>query len=67
VNTQYSPWSLLALLPIFVWELSLGLWLTFKGFRSGSPVLARTVGAEASAPAPRPAVANPAAVEAGAS
>ena len=24
---------LIALIPIFFWELSLGLWLTFKGFR----------------------------------
>ena len=40
VNTQYSAWSLIALLPIFAWELSLGLWLTFKGFRSRSPSLA---------------------------
>lgn len=39
VNTQYSPWSLIALVPIFAWELSLGLWLTFKGFRSTSPLI----------------------------
>lgn len=67
VNTQYSAWSLIALLPIFVWELSLGLWLTFKGFRAGSPVLdtARSAGARG-ASATVPASAS-AAVEAGAS
>ena len=27
-----SPYSALATLPIFVWELSVGLWMTFKGF-----------------------------------
>jgi hypothetical protein len=38
VNEQYSAWSAIAVLPIFVWELFLGLWLTFKGFKE-SPVL----------------------------
>ncbi len=33
VNDQYSAWSLIALLPIFIWEFSLGLWLVIKGFR----------------------------------
>jgi hypothetical protein len=33
INEQISVWSLIALLPIFVWELSLGLWLVFKGFK----------------------------------
>jgi hypothetical protein len=39
INEQVSVWSAIALLPIFVWELSLGLWLVFKGFRP-SAVLA---------------------------
>lgn len=30
---QVSAWSAIATLPIFLWELSLGLWLTFKGFK----------------------------------
>ena len=38
INEQVSVWSAIALLPIFVWELSLGIWLVFKGFRP-SPVL----------------------------
>jgi Domain of unknown function (DUF4386) len=38
VNDDTTVWSLAALAPIFVWELSLGLWLTFKGFRP-SPIL----------------------------
>ena len=33
LNEQVSSLSLVALPLIFVWELSLGLWLTFKGFR----------------------------------
>jgi hypothetical protein len=40
VNTQYSAWSAIALLPIFAWELSLALYLTFKGFKHTSPVIA---------------------------
>jgi hypothetical protein len=32
-------WSLIALLPIFVWELSLGLWLVLKGFRPSAPIM----------------------------
>ena len=35
INEKISVWSLIALLPIFVWELSLGLWLVFKGFNRG--------------------------------
>jgi Domain of unknown function (DUF4386) len=31
INTQVSLWTALVTAPIFVWELSLGLWLTFKG------------------------------------
>ena len=34
-----SPWTAIATLPIALWEFSLGLWLTFKGFRP-SPITA---------------------------
>jgi hypothetical protein len=27
-----------AVLPFFIWELVLGLWLTFKGFNENSPI-----------------------------
>ena len=33
VNEQVSTWSLIALVPIFLWEFSLGIWLVVKGFR----------------------------------
>ena len=39
INGQYSTWSVIAVLPIFLWELLLGLWLVFKGFRA-VPVIA---------------------------
>lgn len=35
-------WSAIATAPIFVWELSLGVWLVVKGFRP-SPILSTTV------------------------
>jgi hypothetical protein len=32
-NTQTSGWTMLAVAPIFFWELSIGFWMTFKGFK----------------------------------
>jgi hypothetical protein len=39
-----SPWHKLAAVPIFVWELSLGIWLVVKGF-TASPITARMAAA----------------------
>ncbi len=39
VNEQYSAWSAIALVPIFLWELTLGLWLVFKGFNRSAPLM----------------------------
>jgi hypothetical protein len=39
INEQYSAFSAIAVLPIFLWELLLGLWLVFKGFKT-VPVIA---------------------------
>jgi hypothetical protein len=33
VNEPASIWTALATIPIFVWELSLGVWLVLKGFK----------------------------------
>jgi hypothetical protein len=33
VNDDSTMWSVIALAPIFFWELSLGIWLAAKGFR----------------------------------
>lgn len=41
-----SAWHAIAVAPIFFWELSLGLWMTFKGFREESPLMIEA-GAEA--------------------
>ena len=46
VIDQISVWSGIATVPVALWELSLGLWLTFKGFRP-SPITAGMVPASA--------------------
>ena len=33
INQQMSALTAIATLPIFLWELSLGLWMTFRGFK----------------------------------
>ena len=42
VIDQISAWSGIATVPVALWELSLGLWLTFKGFNP-SPITADLV------------------------
>ena len=39
VIEQISPWMVIGTVPIALWELSLGLWMTFKGFKP-SPITA---------------------------
>jgi hypothetical protein len=39
VNDDSTVWSLIALAPIFFWELSLGVWMAVKGFKP-SPITA---------------------------
>jgi hypothetical protein len=33
-----TPFQVVAVMPFFIWELVLGLWLTFKGFNESSPI-----------------------------
>jgi len=40
VTERGSVWEAIAVAPIFFWELSLGLWMTFKGFKPDAPILA---------------------------
>jgi hypothetical protein len=54
INEKISVWSLIALLPIFAWELSLGLYMAIKGFKSTSPLMVgagRSVGQDVAPPA----------------
>ena len=46
INSEYSPWSAIALVPIFLWELTLGLWLVFKGFKASAPIMVDAAAAE---------------------
>ena len=58
VNELGSTYSVLATVPIFVWELAVGLWMTFKGFNRDAPILAdANEPATPSAPAATEAVA----------
>ncbi len=43
-----TPWHGLAVAPIFFWELSVGLWMTFKGFRKDAPLMVEAAAAAAS-------------------
>ena len=48
VNDAVSVWSGVALLPIFFWELFLGLWMTFKGFQRSAPLMVEAAAQAAS-------------------
>ena len=58
VVEQYSALGGLAALPIAVWEFSLGLYLTFKGFKASAPIMvaaaARSGGLRSTTAAPSP-------------
>jgi hypothetical protein len=40
INDPMSAWTGIATVPIFIWELSIGLFMTFKGFRRKAQLLA---------------------------
>ena len=42
VTEPGSAWQAIGGAPMFVWELALGLWMTFKGFKP-SPITSTTV------------------------
>ena len=44
VNEMVSVWSGIGAAPIFVWELSLGLWMAIKGFSPSAPLMVTTTG-----------------------
>jgi len=50
INSEYSAWSAIALVPIFLWELTLGLWLVFKGFKGSAPIMVDAAAAELGRP-----------------
>jgi hypothetical protein len=62
INEKISVWSLIALLPIFAWELSLGLYMAIKGFKSTSPLMVAGAAEAGSPHGSAPAVLSPIAV-----
>ena len=60
-NETQSIWSAIGLLPIFFWELSLGLWMTFKGFRKDAPLMIDTA-VESTGLGPQAAATSPSAL-----
>jgi hypothetical protein len=56
INEPISLWSGIALLPIFAWELSLGLWMAIKGFRSSAPLMLAAAAQSASPDGPETAL-----------
>ncbi len=39
VTEDGTAWHAIGVAPIFIWELTLGLWMTFKGFRADAPLM----------------------------
>ena len=39
INDPMSIWTGIATIPIFIWELSIGLYMTFRGFRPDAKLL----------------------------
>ena len=56
VIEQWTPLSGLAALPIAAWELSLGLYLTFKGFKSSAPIMVAAAAKSGSPDGPATAI-----------
>jgi hypothetical protein len=61
INDTQSAWTGIATMPIFAWELSVGLWMTLKGFRKDAPIMveaanAMTIGRSSMAVRPHLAV-----------
>jgi len=44
-----TAWHAIGVAPIFFWELSLGLWMTFNGFRKDAPLMVEAAAAAATA------------------
>jgi len=58
VTEPGTPWHGISVAPIFFWELLVGLWMTFKGFRENAPLMVEAA-AEATGPDGTPIVTAP--------
>jgi hypothetical protein len=52
VTEPGTAWHGIGVAPIFIWELSLGVWMTFKGFRKEAPLMIEAAAADASLASP---------------
>jgi hypothetical protein len=57
ITGPFTIWQGIAVAPFFIWELVIGLWMTFKGFNTSSPILSATTGSADATRRPTPAVA----------
>jgi uncharacterized protein DUF4386 len=48
VTEAGTAWHGLGVAPIFIWELSIGLWMTFKGFRKDAPLMVEAAAEDSS-------------------
>ena len=47
VTEPGTAWHGIGVAPIFIWELSIGLWMTFKGFRKDAPLMVEAAAEDA--------------------
>ena len=66
INDRVSLWSAIGLPGIFFWELTLGLWMTFKGFNRSAPLMVAAAAEAGSAKASTTAARQQASVAASA-
>ena len=52
ITDHGTTWHGIAVAPIFIWELVLGLWMTFKGFRKNAPLMVEAAAVTASPDSP---------------
>ena len=64
INETATVWSAIGVAPIFLWELFLGLWMTFKGFKPSAPLMVEAADAAASADGSATAAPSPASLAA---
>ena len=48
VTEPGTAWHGIGVAPIFIWELSIGLWMTFKGFLKEAPLMVEAATEDAS-------------------
>jgi hypothetical protein len=48
ITERDTAWMAIGVAPIFIWELALGLWMTFKGFSKEAPLMIEAAAQDAS-------------------